>query len=178
MIRAELSQPDQQICAEPQDSKDSIEILTPVIGVEEREQIYSPPITDENPTIDLTEKGESTESLDATPIEQEIPSPIRSPSPVQLENRIPETIKELSPDLLDNEPISYYIQINTLSDRIFKKNLKRGLEFTLLVVGKCLIYSMLLLNHKIGRAETNIRNVTNEPFSKRTNIRIFVRFDD
>ena len=30
----------------------------------------------------------------------------------------------------------------------------------------------------ICRAETNIRNVTNEPFSKRTNIRIFVRFDD
>ena len=29
----------------------------------------------------------------------------------------------------------------------------------------------------ISRAETNIRNVTNEPFSKRTNIRIFVRFD-
>ena len=28
------------------------------------------------------------------------------------------------------------------------------------------------------RAETNIRNVTNETFSKRTNIRIFVRFDD
>ena len=28
------------------------------------------------------------------------------------------------------------------------------------------------------RGETNIRNVTNEPFSKRTNIRIFVRFDD
>ena len=28
------------------------------------------------------------------------------------------------------------------------------------------------------RAETNIRNVTNEPFSKRTNIRIFVRFDE
>ena len=30
----------------------------------------------------------------------------------------------------------------------------------------------------IFRAEANIRNVTNEPFSKRTNIRIFVRFDD
>ena len=29
-----------------------------------------------------------------------------------------------------------------------------------------------------NRAETNIRNVTNEPFSKRTNIRIFVGFDD
>ena len=29
----------------------------------------------------------------------------------------------------------------------------------------------------IIRAETNIRNVTNEPFSKRTNVRIFVRFD-
>ena len=28
------------------------------------------------------------------------------------------------------------------------------------------------------RAETNIRNVQNEPFSKRTNIRIFVRFDE
>ena len=28
------------------------------------------------------------------------------------------------------------------------------------------------------RTETNIRNVTNEPFSKRTNIRIFVRFDE
>ena len=31
---------------------------------------------------------------------------------------------------------------------------------------------------KKTRAETNIRNATNEPFSKRTNIRIFVRFDD
>ena len=30
----------------------------------------------------------------------------------------------------------------------------------------------------IIRAETNIRNVTNEPFSKRTNIRIFVSFND
>ena len=29
-----------------------------------------------------------------------------------------------------------------------------------------------------SRAETNIRNVTIEPFSKRTNIRIFVRSDD
>ena len=29
-----------------------------------------------------------------------------------------------------------------------------------------------------SRAETNIRNVTNKPFSKRTNIRIFVRFND
>ena len=30
----------------------------------------------------------------------------------------------------------------------------------------------------LTRAETNIRNVTNEPFSKRTNIWIFVRFDE
>ena len=30
----------------------------------------------------------------------------------------------------------------------------------------------------IASAETNIRYVTNEPSSKRTNIRIFVRFDD
>ena len=30
----------------------------------------------------------------------------------------------------------------------------------------------------ISRAETNIRNVTNEPYSKRTNIRILVRFDE
>ena len=30
----------------------------------------------------------------------------------------------------------------------------------------------------IIRAETNIRNVTNEPLSKQTNIRIFVRFDE
>ena len=29
-----------------------------------------------------------------------------------------------------------------------------------------------------SRAETNFRNVANEPFSKRTNIRIFVRFYD
>ena len=29
----------------------------------------------------------------------------------------------------------------------------------------------------ITRAETSIRNVTNEPFSKRTNIRIFVRLE-
>ena len=36
--------------------------------------------------------------------------------------------------------------------------------------------SLLQMNY--SRAETNIRNVTNEPFSKRTNIRIFVRFDD
>ena len=28
------------------------------------------------------------------------------------------------------------------------------------------------------RAKTNVHNVRNEPFSKRTNIRIFVRFDD
>ena len=31
---------------------------------------------------------------------------------------------------------------------------------------------------KITRAETNIRNVTNETSSKRMNIRIFVRFDE
>ena len=35
-----------------------------------------------------------------------------------------------------------------------------------------------LISRVIFRAETNIRNATNEPFSKRTNIRIFVRFDD
>ena len=29
-----------------------------------------------------------------------------------------------------------------------------------------------------SRAETNVRNVTNEPFSKQTNIRLFVRFDE
>ena len=34
------------------------------------------------------------------------------------------------------------------------------------------------MHAKKCRAETNIRNVANEPFSKRTNIRIFVRFDD
>ena len=45
-------------------------------------------------------------------------------------------IKEVSSGVEENVPISSYLQINTLSDRIFKKNLKRGLEFTILVVGK------------------------------------------
>ena len=40
-------------------------------------------------------------------------------------------------------------------------------------------YSVISYDYVImTRAETNIRNVTNEPFSKRTNIRIFVRFDE
>ena len=45
-------------------------------------------------------------------------------------------IKEVFSGVEENVPISSYLQINTLSDRIFKKNLKRGLEFTILVVGK------------------------------------------
>ena len=45
------------------------------------------------------------------------------------------------------------------------------------------IYSHLLPRNSAksdlnGINYTNIRNVTNEPFSKRTNIRIFVRFDE
>ena len=39
-------------------------------------------------------------------------------------------------------------------------------------------YELIHIVTILCRAETNIRNVTNEPFSKRTNIRIFVRFDD
>ena len=132
MIRAVQQSP-----VEPENSRDSIEILTPVLDARE-EQIYSAPIAHENPTIDLTEKVEATQSFDTTPTQHEIPSPIQSPSPppVQLEERKPESTKPLSPSGADNVPISSYIQINTLSDRIFKKNLRRGLEFTLLVVGK------------------------------------------
>ena len=48
---------------------------------------------------------------------------------------------------------------------------------SILLKRNCSCPKTLRTSLNIG-AETNIRNVTNEPFSKRTNIRIFVRFDD
>ena len=128
------------------DGTDSIEIPTPLVSDGEKGQTDNPPITQENTTIGATENVEA-QTFDATPIQQEIPSPIQSPSPspspppppprhVQPETIKPKPIKEIAPSAVDSVPISSYIQINTLSDRIFKKSLKRGLEFTLLVVGK------------------------------------------
>ena len=61
-----------------------------------------------------------------------------------------------------------------------------GLNVTSRVIGGYSLQYQMLPPKKIlkilwvvfTRADTNIRNATNEPFSKRTNIRIFVRFDD
>ena len=71
--------------------------------------------------------------------------------------------------------ITYIPQIFSINqcDRWTPKNMT---SYTTIIHFLCLAFPDYGIT--ISRAETNIRNVTNEPFSKRTNIRIFVRFDD
>ena len=74
-----------------------------------------------------------------TPPQSYSPTPPQSDSPTPPPPPPPRTTAKLGSDKAapsEEKSISSYIQLNTLSDRIFKKSLRRGLEFTLLVVGK------------------------------------------
>ncbi|KAI6653834.1 Septin-2 [Oopsacas minuta] len=119
-----LTSAEPTVQVESQEIKTSMEDVTPIEDTV-YDQISSSPIP-EPPIIE-------TINVDTAP---QIPVSLPFPSPVEPKDTTIGRIKEVSSCGVDNIPISSYLQINTLSDRIFKKNLKRGLEFTILIVGE------------------------------------------